>query len=68
MELECSWRRAACRFGRATEPFALRPAPKAIGDCLLLAFAREIPATLVTFDRGLQALARRHGGAAVWPG
>jgi predicted nucleic acid-binding protein len=38
-----------------------------VGDCFLLAFARELPAALVTFDRALLAMARRQGCAALTP-
>lgn len=55
-------------FRAATEPLATRHASKAIGDCWLLAYARELRATLVTFDRALHELARKHGCAAVIPG
>jgi uncharacterized protein len=44
-------------FRRATDPFADQPASKWIGDCYLLAFARQANATLVTFDRALHKLA-----------
>ena len=38
-----------------------------VGDCYLLAFSKESQATLVTFDRGLLAFARKNGYAAVMP-
>lgn len=54
-------------FRHATAPFAARPASNAIGDCFLLANAKEIHATLVTFDRALQNSARKQGQPAVIP-
>jgi predicted nucleic acid-binding protein len=49
-------------FRAATAPFALRAAPKALGDCYLLALSQAFASTLVTFDAGLADLAakRRH--------
>jgi hypothetical protein len=32
-------------FRKMTEPFAGQPATKAVGDCFLLAYAKEVPAT-----------------------
>ena len=54
-------------FRQATAPFAEQRASKWIGDCYLLAFAREIGATLVTFDKALLGLARKQHYAAVIP-
>lgn len=54
-------------FRRITEPFAARQASKAIGDCFLLAYAKELGATLVTFDRALHEFARKQGRAAAIP-
>jgi uncharacterized protein len=54
-------------FRHATEPFAAQQASKAVGDCFLLAYAEEIQATLVTFDRGLHEFTRKQGQAAVIP-
>jgi toxin-antitoxin system PIN domain toxin len=54
-------------FRRTTEPFANQQASKWVGDCWLLAFAKEAGATLVTFDRGLHALARKQNCRAVIP-
>jgi uncharacterized protein len=54
-------------FRQATEPFAARQASKAVGDCFLLAYARELQATLVTYDRALHEFARKRGYAAVIP-
>jgi uncharacterized protein len=54
-------------FRQATEPFATQRASKWIGDCYLLAFAKETGATLVTFDRALLNLARKHHYAAIIP-
>jgi toxin-antitoxin system PIN domain toxin len=55
-------------FREATDPFSNQRAPKWIGDCYLLAFARESGATLVTFDKALLGLARREDYAAIIPG
>jgi len=54
-------------FRRVTAPFAAQRASKAVGDCWLLAFAMEINATLVTFDRALYELCRKQGHTAVIP-
>lgn len=54
-------------FRRATKPFAARPASKSIGDCWLLAYAQEIQATLVTFDRALYEFARNQDCSAAIP-
>lgn len=55
-------------FRQATQPFASQRASKWIGDCYLLAFARETGATLVTFDQALLSLARKHDYRAICPG
>ena len=39
----------------------------AVGDCILLAYASELQATLVTFDRQLHAFARKYDYSAVLP-
>jgi toxin-antitoxin system PIN domain toxin len=54
-------------FRQATEPFGPRPASKWVGDCWLLAYAREIQATLVTFDRGLYEFAKKQDCSAAIP-
>jgi toxin-antitoxin system PIN domain toxin len=54
-------------FRQNTEAFAARQASKAIGDCFLLAYAKELQATLVTYDRALHEFARKRGYAAVIP-
>ena len=54
-------------FRKVTELFAAQPATKAVGDCFLLAYAKEVEATLVTFDQGLDRLARKYGHGAVIP-
>ncbi len=54
-------------FRQATQPFADQRASKWIGDCFLLAFARETGAILVTFDLALLRLARKHEYAAIIP-
>lgn len=46
-------------FRTATSRFAGVPAPKAIGDCYLLALCQATGATLVTLDAGLSDLARK---------
>jgi uncharacterized protein len=60
-------RSADALFRQATDPLADQRAPKAVGDCWILAFAKSIDATVVTFDRGLIDLARKHGHAALIP-
>lgn|SRR5262249_41688936 len=55
-------------FREATAPFALQRASKWVGDCYLLAYAKESDATLVTFDQALLGAARKHGYAAIVPG
>lgn len=56
------------RFRKASEPFATQSASNAVGDCYLLAYAQELQARLVTFDRALHGFARKQGNAAVIPG
>ena len=51
----------------ATAPFAGKAAPKWVGDCYLLAYAKHSQATLATFDRALYHLARRQHCSAVEP-
>jgi predicted nucleic acid-binding protein len=46
-------------FRAATASFARRAAPKALGDCYLLALAQALGSTLVTFDAGLADLAAK---------
>ena len=46
-------------FRRATTPFSYRSAPKAVGDCYLLALSRSLNATLVTLDSGVADLTGR---------
>lgn len=55
-------------FRQVMEPFAARHAPQAVGDCWLLAYAIDIRATLVTFDRALHEYARKQGRSAIIPG
>lgn len=43
-----------------TAPFAARSASKWVGDCYLLAFAKENNATLVTLGRALLQVAREY--------
>lgn len=54
-------------FRQTTKPFESQPASKWVGDCWLLAFAKEAGATLVTFDRALHQFARKQGRPAVIP-
>ncbi len=54
-------------FRRITAPFASLKASKKVGDCWLLAYAMEIGATLVTFDRALYDLSRKHAHTAIIP-
>ena len=54
-------------FREATNPFAGKAATKWVGDCYLLAFAKQSDAALVTFDKALFDLARKTGQAAVLP-
>jgi predicted nucleic acid-binding protein len=46
-------------FRHATERISHTPAPKALGDCYLLAFSQASNAILVTLDAGLSRLARK---------
>jgi len=54
-------------FRDAATPFFGKPASKAVGDCYLLAYAKQSDAALVTFDKALFELARKHACAAVLP-
>jgi predicted nucleic acid-binding protein len=54
-------------FREATAPFASRRASKWIGDCHLLACAKESAAVLATFDQKLFSHAVEHGYDAVVP-
>lgn len=54
-------------FRQITKPLAARQASKAVGDCFFLAYAKELHATLVTFDQALHEFARKQGHAAVIP-
>lgn len=54
-------------FRQATEPFSAKKASKWIGDCYLLAYAKQSEATLVTFDEALHVTARRQGHSAIIP-
>jgi toxin-antitoxin system PIN domain toxin len=67
VELHPEPRNLDAGFRQATAPFAKEKASKWIGDCYMLAFAKEIGATLVTFDQALLRLARNHGFAAILP-
>lgn len=52
-------------FREATTALAARNLSNWIGDCYLLAYAKECGATLVTFDKALIALAAKRGCRAV---
>src|SRR5262249_18527264 len=52
---------------QTTGAFSGQPAPKWIGDCYLLSFAKEIEGTLVTFDQALYQFALRNAFAAISP-
>jgi hypothetical protein len=54
-------------FRKTTRPLGAQPASKTIGDCWLLAFATDIQATLVTFDRALYGHAKKLGHSALIP-
>ena len=54
-------------FRKATNPLAAMAASKSIGDCYLLAHAVQSQATLVTFDKGLHALAQKQGHLSLIP-
>jgi len=54
-------------FREATAPFDTKPASKWVGDCYLLAYAKQSDAALVTFDQALRAFARKRGCAAIVP-
>ena len=54
-------------FREATAPFVAKPASKWVGDCYLLAYAKESGSVLVTFDKALIEVARKHDYAAIVP-
>ena len=54
-------------FRQATAPFSSQASPQWIGDCYLLAYARETDAVLVTFDQALHKLAASMRYAAIIP-
>jgi uncharacterized protein len=54
-------------FRDALAPFFGRAAFKMVGDCYLLAYAKRSDAMLVTFDKALFELARKHDCAALRP-
>jgi predicted nucleic acid-binding protein len=54
-------------FRQVTEAFRGQQASKAVGDCWLLAYAKEIQGTLVTFDRALHSFARKQGHSSTIP-
>ena len=55
------------RFREATAPVSARRASNWVGDCYLLACARESDALLATFDKALLSFARKHGYTAIVP-
>lgn len=55
-------------FREAMAPFASQAASKWVGDCYLLAYAKESDAMLVTFDQRLLEVAREQGCVAIVPG
>jgi len=67
VELHSEPRNLDSAFRQATAPFASQRASKWIGDCYLLAFAKEAGATLVTFDKALLSFAREHHYAVIVP-
>jgi toxin-antitoxin system PIN domain toxin len=54
-------------FRQAATVHFNKPASKTVGDCYLVAFAKESNAALVTFDKALLTLARKSHCAAVIP-
>jgi len=54
-------------FREATAPFAAKPASKWVGDCYLLAYARQSDSSLVTFDKALLEIARKYRYDAILP-
>ena len=54
-------------FREATAPFAAKPASKWVGDCYLLAYAKQSDASLVTFDKALFEIARKYRYDAIMP-
>ena len=54
-------------FRAATRPFEDQPSSKWVGDCYLIAYAKECRATLATFDKALLAAARKSGCRAIVP-
>lgn len=54
-------------FRQVTALFRNQRAAKWIGDCYLLAFAKEAGATLVTFDKALLGLAQKQNYDAIIP-
>jgi toxin-antitoxin system PIN domain toxin len=54
-------------FREATAPHETKPASKWIGDCYLLAYAKECRAVLATFDRALFEFGRKRGYPVIIP-
>ena len=54
-------------FRHATSPFDTQAASKWVGDCYLLAYAKQTASILVTFDRALLNFARKEGYRAISP-
>jgi toxin-antitoxin system PIN domain toxin len=67
VELYAEPRDLDVEFRQATAPVAGKAASKAVGDCYLLAFAKASNATLITFDKALFDLARKHRCPAALP-
>lgn len=55
-------------FRKAMAEFSDKSAPNWIGDCYLLAYAKNSGSALVTFDKALHRLAKAQGCVAVIPG
>jgi uncharacterized protein len=55
-------------FRQITSAFARQQASNWVGDCWLLANAKAMSATLVTFDRALFEFARKQNHSALIPG
>lgn len=53
---------------QAMAPFLSKASSKWVGDCYLLALAKETGSTLATFDRALAAAGNKTGYAVVIPG
>ena len=54
-------------FRSATQPLGAKRASKWVGDCYLMAYAKDCGATLVTFDKALMQAARKAGCSTLTP-